>query len=517
MKKLITPFRVGLLVLAAGGILFFFLTFVKKGGMKEDEAVTLFAYFRDASGLNQRSRVQIAGIGVGEIIDIKLEGIKAKATIRIRRDIHVREDATLTKRSESLLGDYMLDLTPGTENFRELKDGEEIKRVLDAQGMEQLMGTLGAITADVQAVTGSLKNVLGGPQGQGSLEAIVKNLVVLTETMQKTLTDSAAKLDAILANVEGVSGDVRRLTGKEASNISEIVKNVEVVSADVRDVMASIKKIVGENEGEVGKGVSSLKETLAKLDRSLENVEKITTDIKDGKGAVGALVANERLGQKLEDTIEDVADYAGRLTGLEVEVGVKADYLFNQNGAKTFLTVRLVPKPDKYYLIEAIDDPRGRVETIYLQQNPPGAGEPVVQKQTITTEALKFSAQFAKRYSFLTLRFGVIESTGGIGADLNVPIRFPWYSRWLEDALVLKVDAFNFSIEALRLPRLRATLRFTPFEHVYVNAGMDDILNAPNRDTLTNRLISGRDFFVGAGVYFTDADIKSLLPVLPTP
>ena len=87
----------------------------------------------------------------------------------------------------------------------------------------------------------------------------------------------------------------------------------------------------------------------------------------------------------------------------------------------------------------------------------------------------------------------------------------------IEEALVLKIDAFNFSIEALRFPRLRATLRFTPFEHVYVNAGMDDILNTQNRNELTNRLISGRDFFVGAGVYFTDADIKSLLPVIPTP
>ena len=43
MKKIITPFRVGLLVIGAGAILFFFLTFVKKGGMKEDESVLLFA------------------------------------------------------------------------------------------------------------------------------------------------------------------------------------------------------------------------------------------------------------------------------------------------------------------------------------------------------------------------------------------------------------------------------------------------------------------------------------------
>lgn len=517
MKKLITPFRVGLLVLVAGGILGGFLIWVKKGGMDRDESVVLVAYFRDASGLNQRSRIQIAGLQVGEIETIKLEGIRAKATMRIRKDIHVREDATVTKRSESLLGDYMLDLTPGTENFRELADGEEVKRVLDAQGMEQLFGTLNTITADVQAVTSSLRNVLGGAQGQGSMEAIVKNLVALTEVMQRMIGDSAQKLDKILANVEVVSGDVRKITGSQSSSVEHIVSNIETVTNDVRDVMASIKKIVGENEGQVGEGVQGLKQTLAKLDRSLENIESVTQNVKDGKGALGALVSNERLGQKLQDTVEDVADFAGRLTGLEVEVGIKADYLFNQASAKTFLQVRLIPKPDKYYLLEIIDDPRGSTQTLYVQQNPPTAGQPSVQKQTITTEAIKFSAQFAKRFSFLTLRLGFIESTGGVGADFTLPIRFPWSTRPIEEALVLKVDAFNFSIEALRLPRLRATLRFTPFEHVYVNAGMDDILNSENRDALTNRLVSGRDFFVGGGVYFTDADIKSLLPVIPFP
>lgn len=517
MKKLITPFRVGLLVIAAGAILFFFLTFVKKGGMKEDESVLLHAFFRDASGLNQRSRVQIAGIGVGEIIDIKLEGMKARVTMRIKKELRTRQDATITKRSESLLGDYMLDLTPGTENFPELKDGEEIKRVLDAQGMEQMMGTINTIAEDVKAVTGSLRTVLGGEQGAGNMEAIVKNLVALTEVMQKTIADSATRLDAIMANVETVSGDVKKITGRESESIDNIVKNVEVVTRDVKDVVASIKKIVGENEGQVGEQVAGLKETLGKLDRTLANIEKVTDDIKGGKGAVGALVSNERLGQKLQDTIEDVSDFAGRLTSLEVEMGAKVDYGFNQGAAKTFFQVRLIPKPDKYYLIEAIDDPRGRVETVYLQQNPPAAGQPVVQKQTITTESLKISAQFAKKYSFLTLRFGIIESTGGLGVDFTLPIRFPWYSRWLEEALVLKIDAFNFSIEALRLPRLRATIRFTPFEHVYVNAGMDDILNPLNRDQLTNRLLSGRDFFIGAGVYFTDSDIKSLMPILPSP
>lgn len=517
VKKVLTPFRVGLLVIAALAILFGFLTFSKKGGMEQDEAVEVFAFFKDASGLGKKSRVQIAGIPVGEIVGIDLVGLKAKVTIRIRKEIGVRRNATLTKRSESLLGDYMIDLAPGTEDQPALKNGDEIKTVLDAPGMEAVLNSVQLIAQDVQQVTQSLRNVLGGEKGQASLESIVANLTTLVAAVDKTVRDTQGRLDSILANIEGISGDVRRITAKEQGNISDIVQNLDVISKDVRDVISTVKRVIGENEGEVQGGVASVKETLAKLDRSLSNVEDITKNIKDGKGPVGALVSNERLGQKLSDTIEDVSDFAGRLTGLELELGVRTDYLVNQGAAKIFVQGRLMPKPDKYYLIEAVDDPRGSVETVFVQNNPPAAGEPAVQKQVRTRESLKFSAMFAKKYSFLTLRLGIIESTGGAGVDVNIPIKFFYYSRWLEDALVFKVDAFNFSVEQLTLPRIRATVRFTPIEHLYIVAGIDDALNNPSRDTLTNKLISGRDFFIGAGVYFTDSDLKSLLPVLPSP
>jgi phospholipid/cholesterol/gamma-HCH transport system substrate-binding protein len=516
VSKVFTPFRVGILVLAALGILFALLTFVKKGGMGRQEGVELFAYFRDASGLGKKSRVQIAGIEVGELKDIRLEGTRARVTILVRRDLSVREDAALTKRSESLLGDYMIDLTPGSESARVLKDGEQITRVIDAQGMEQVFNSLNAITADIQQVTSSLRSVLGGEKGQGSLEAIVKNLVTLTESVDSTVRDSQSQLNTILGNVEAVTTDIRTLTQGEQGSIRRIVQNVEGISKDVRDVMVTVKRVVGDNEGDIAGGVSNVKELLAKLDRSLENVETITRDIKEGKGAVGALVSNERLGQKLTDTVEDVADFAGRLTSTQLEASVRVDYLINQGSAKNFFGLRLVPRPDKYYLIEVVDDPRGSIETLYVQQNPPTAGAPVIQKQTITKESLKFSAQIAKRFSFLTLRFGIIESTGGIGADVNIPIKFFYYSRWLEDALVLKIDAFNFSVESLVYPRLRASLRLTPFAHVYVNIGVDDILNRPSRDSLTNRLVSGQDFFFGAGLYFTDDDLRSILPLVPS-
>ncbi|MHB8876423.1 MAG: MlaD family protein [Myxococcaceae bacterium] len=506
MKKLLTPFRVGLLVLASGVFLFVFLSFVRKGGLSEREALTVHAYFRDASGLGKKSRVQIAGIPVGEISEIVLEGTRAKVYLKIRRDVGLREDAALTKRSESLLGDYMLDLFPGSEAAPLMADNGEIKKVVDAQGMEAIFSTLATITSDIQQVTASLRSVLGGEKGAGSMETIVENLVKLSESVDKTVRDSAERLAAILKNFEGVSNDVRGLTSGQEQNVQDIVQNIELITRDTRDVLTTVKKVLGSGEGDLKETVASLKGTMNRLDQTLKNLEDVTQRVKDGKGPAGVLLSDERLGQRLSDTLDDVSDYATRLTGLGTQVGIESNYLVSQGAAKNILSLRLIPKPDKYYLLEVVDDPRGSVETVYVQSNPPALGDPVMQKQVHTRETLKFSAQFAKRYYFATLRFGIIESSGGVGADFA----------FIGDSLTLKLDAFNFSVDEVRYPRLRATMRVVIYEHLAFNAGMDDLLNTPVRDTQTGRLIAGRDLFFGAGISFTDEDLKAVLSAMPS-
>lgn len=507
MKKLLTPFRVGLLVLASGAFLFVFLTFVKKGGLSEKEAITVFAHFKDATGLGKKSRVQIAGIPVGEVAQIILEGTRARVILRIRRDVGLREDAVLTKRSEGLLGDYMLDLYPGSEQADPMPEGGQIKRIGDAPGMEQVFASLSQITSDIQQVTASLRDVLGGPKGAGSLEQIVENLIRLSDTVDKTIRESSDQLAVILQNFEQVSRDVRGFTSGQEETVRDIVRNIDHITQDTRQVLATVNKVLGSGEGELKESVASLKETLNTLNSTLSNLQEVSDKIKRGEGTVGTLLADERLGQKVSESVEDLADFTSRLTQLKTEVTIKSDYLMTQGAAKNALVVRLIPKPDKYYLLEFVDDPRGVVETQIVQSNPPDTGQPVTQVQKITKDSIKISAQFAKRYYFTTLRFGIIESTGGVGADFS----------FLEDAVTLKVDAFNFSVEELNYPRLRATLRLQFFEHLFVNAGVDDLVNRPVRDVATNRLIAGRDFFFGAGIFFTDDDLKAILTAAPVP
>jgi len=523
LKNVITPFRVGLLVIASGIFLFVFLSFVKKGGMSERETIGVYAYFNDASGLGKKSYVQIAGTTQGEIESIKLTPVtdprtgqtrqKAKVSLRIRKEIGLREDAALTKRSESFIGDYMLDLYPGGDAAPAMVEGGEIKNVYDQGGMESIFKTLTAITADIQQVTESLRKVLGGDKGTGSMERIVENMVKLSDTIDSTVRASATKLESILGNVEAFSNDIRALSQGQEGTLKQIVANIDVITKDVRDVLGTVKKILGTaGEGDLKDSVASIKETLDRLNTSLQNVEEITEKVKEGRGAVGALLSDERLGQKISETVEDVSDYASKLTRLQVQLGVKSEYLINQGAAKNTISLVLAPRPDKYYLIEVVDDPRGFTSTQTVQSNPPVVGGPATQVQTVTTQGLKFSAEMAKRFYFTTLRFGIIESTGGVGFDVYSPFPAVW-----RDMVSLKFDAFNFSVNELKYPRLRATLNVKLFEHFALTAGADDLLNSTVRDTATNKLLAGRDYFLGGGIFFTDDDLKAILSVAPKP
>jgi phospholipid/cholesterol/gamma-HCH transport system substrate-binding protein len=501
VKTFITPFRVGLFVLVSGACFAAFFIILKRGAFSGGETMTVVAYFRDASGLGKRSRVQTAGIPVGEITDIALIGDRAKLTIKVRKDLGLHTDASILKRSESFLGDFLLDLQPGSPAAPLMPDGGVIINVVDVQGMQSLFDSLSLITSDIQAVTHSLRETLGADAGEASLQTILRNLTQLSTLVETTARNSQANIASILDNIREVSGDVRNATKGEDTNVREIVENIRAISSDVRSVMSDIKGTLKGNQP----GTGEMQSTLQKLDKTLENLAQVTQDIRDGKGPIGKLIEDERTGQQISEAVQGVSDYASRVTSLQTEVSLSSVYLFNAQSARNEIDVRIIPSPDKYYLLGLVDDPLGDTSVSYVVTNPPGLYQPAVQKITTTNYTLKFNAEFAKRYYFATFRFGIIESTGGVGLDLN----------FFNDVLALKTDVFNFGNEALRYPRLRVTANVTLFQHLFLSGGIDDVFNAPVRSTLDNRLISGRDFFLGGGIHFTDDDLKAILTVAP--
>ncbi|HEX7489726.1 MAG TPA: MlaD family protein, partial [Anaeromyxobacteraceae bacterium] len=198
-------FAVGLLVAVCGVAFLVAFTFFRKGGYSEKDTYLVYTYYEDATGLTWKSRVQIAGIQVGEVERITLDQSRARLDVRVKRDIDIRADACFTKRFPStLLPDALLDLVPGTPRAPSLRDlperDREVKCALEATSVAKLLDSMAKIAVDVQSVTRELNDMVAG--SQGSIRQIVKNLEQVSSRINESVGDGQQKIASILDNAQ---------------------------------------------------------------------------------------------------------------------------------------------------------------------------------------------------------------------------------------------------------------------------------------------------------------------------
>lgn len=498
---------VGLLTAVCGIAFLVAFTFFRKGGYSEKDTYVVFAYFDDATGLTWKSRLQIAGIQVGEVERITLSGNRARLDLRVKRDIDIRADACLAKRFPSaLLPDALLELTAGTTQAPSLRglpeEQREVKCIIDAMSVAKLLDAMGKISADVQDITHELKGIVA--DNEGSVKQIIENLARVSARVEESVKDGQPKIAAILDNTAALTGAL----ADDRERYHAIARNVESASGRLDDVLKSVQDILGTEPGKAGgdvkKALADARESLAKLNNTMTAVEKVATDVSQGKGIAGKLVADERLGNKFAGAVEGVSDYVDRLSKLQLQMGFRSEWLLNERGSKTYASLRLIPRPDKFYLVEIVNDPRGRQEQVSTQIDTPSGS---TQTTTTTTEQkLAFSVQFGKRFGPVSLRIGLIESSGGAGADVHL----------LDDHLTFSMNLYQFQrTDRSALPRAKLWADYRFLRYLFATVGADDFLNTwrSGRYPGGPKFAVGSDLFFGGGVFFTDDDLKTLFGV----
>ncbi len=494
---------VGLLVAIAGGVFLVAFTFFRKGGLGTRDSYAVTAVFDDVTGLSWKSRVQVAGIQVGEVVEIELSGERARVTIRVKNDIPLRANACLTKRFPSaLLPDALLEASVGTAPaplLRDLPDDRrEITCVREAANVAKLMESLSRIAGDIQVVSSDLAKTVGGTQG--SVREIIENLTHVTRAVDRLLEDNAGKVSGILSNAEALSGELRGVAEKDADRYHSIARNVDEAAQKLNRILSSVEDIVGPGQTpELKESVQGARQALQKLNRTLDDVQSVTSRVAAGQGVAGKLLVDEQLGEKVGLAAESVSDYVNRISAWQLYVNIRSEYLVNYGGTRAYFGVTLMPKPDKYYILELMTDPRGYntvvTETATTTNQTTGTSVTTTTARSINEQRLAISAMFGKRWGDLVGRVGLIESSGGVGADYLL----------FQDRLKLSLNVYGWTRPTVdTFPRTKLWLDWRFIPNVYLTGGMENLLNAYNYG-------SGREFFVGAGVYFSDQDLRALL------
>jgi phospholipid/cholesterol/gamma-HCH transport system substrate-binding protein len=488
MAEVTKAAKVGAMTLVLAGAAYGGYGFVSRDAGTQN-GYRVWATLPDATGVAPKSRVMISGIQVGVVDRISLYNGEARIDIKMNPEVPLFEDAAIGKRATSLIGESFVVLAPGTEGKPRIPDEGRITVYIEEPSVQSLQGQIAEVLGDVKSVTESLKNTVGSQSGQDQIARILENLTDVTQELSETIKENRGGVAQTITNINQITGD-------SAPRLREILQNVQRVTEDVRK-MTAVAEVPGQSgkPGEVRSTAERLSRASSSLESAMQHADNIAARVDRGEGTLGRLAKDDALINEVETAAQDFGELVGGLARVQTVVGLRTDYNFLANTVKSYVELRLQPAEDKYYAVELVNDPRGRTsfEQIDIDTTNPNDPPHYREIRTVTTNAFRFSFQFAKRLGPVTGRFGIKESTGGLGLDLHL----------LDDRFELRQDLFGFGEELS--PRWRVAFAYEFIRKLWLLGGVDDILN-----------VDRRDYFVGLQLRFTDYDIKTILPFAPT-
>jgi phospholipid/cholesterol/gamma-HCH transport system substrate-binding protein len=467
--------------------------FLSRGGYR------VAATFETAAGLDPESKVLLAGLRVGRIESIAVVDGRARVVMRINRDVPLPVDSRIKINSQGLLGAKYLDIKPGT-SAEVLKEGDAFREIDQPVELGALAADAQPIMANLGAITASLRQVIDSDAFRDRMTGITENVDASSARMAEILAENQANLARIVANLETMTRALADAVGKNEREIDRTLAALPQVAEGLADVAHRLAAVMEKNEGDLSATLAQLNAATAGLSKTMESASSIAQKIDEGKGTVGALINEPKTRDDLAEAVSGLNDLLGRAKRTKLDVDYNAQYLFDADYTKHYLSATLWPRPNQYYMIGLVSDEKGATDTITTQKEtitnpgqPDETREVQTEKKRVTTDSFRFSAQIARRFWDVVLRGGLLESEGGAGVDYYV---------W-DDHLKFTVEAFDFARETN--PHVKGMVTGKFLNNFVVLGGVDDFISSDHAPY----------WFVGAGITITDDDVKSLISILP--
>jgi phospholipid/cholesterol/gamma-HCH transport system substrate-binding protein len=496
--------RVGIFVLLGLIVLTFFTFKVSKWGLIAEKGYRLTVDFDSAAGLEPKSDVKMAGVPIGKVEEIQLVGNRARLVLRIREGIRIPIDSVGTIQTQGLLGEKYVEILPGKDTQRNLPAGGQVTLTQSPTNLDEMVRKLSAIGDDVKKFTESLSSTFGTEEGKKALGDILRDVRATTASLRTVVAGNEQRFERIVANIDRLSADLSDISSANKQDVRATIANLRAFSDTLKseapglvrkleEMSERVSGIVGDNRENLKESIENLKTASARLDNTLDAAGKVMAKIDRGEGTLGKLVNDNTAHASLTDTLDGINRYVRKTEQLKTFVDYRLEWQQGPSEFKHYVNLRLQPTADKYYTIGVVDDPRGKfsssASTVTVN------GTPTTISEEKFDDKLKVSALIARRFSGLTVKGGVIESTGGLGMDYEL----------LKNRLTVGADAWDFSRRDLP-PHLKVYGNYDIVKNLFVTGGVDDVL-------ATERNL--RTLFLGFGIKFADEDLKTVLGAVP--
>jgi len=462
--------KVGLFVIVGFLMLFGLTTQVGTFKFGKKDGYPIYVEIPDASGIELNAKVKSRGIDIGTVENLTLKRDLVGIALLINKDIKVPLNSIVSIKQESMLGVKYVDIE-FSKDGEYAKSSDILSNTKTYASFDQTSDSVNEAAKKVDKFMARLDNLVA--RNEKNIGELIYNFKVASAEFRETGRMINAKLPKVLDNFEGVGSEFKQTGVMVNEKLPKVLDKFENVGSEFE----TTGKIINEKLPPFMDKFTKIEDTVqGVLD---ENRETLKSAIKN---VDTAFVGVNKASVKVESSFDKLDKYLGSTTKSTLGIEAKVEHMAKDSYNKSYFGLDYSPKPTIHYLADIIatDDYRG-------------AGGIPKTTPLHTKGRTMFSAQYGKDFGNARLRGGIIESTGGFGADyfaLNKQLKF-------------SLDAFDFNAyNDVRgnNAHLKSHLTYTMKKHIQLYTGYDNFLNT-----------QGKNIFFGVGVKFQDDDLKYLI------
>lgn len=498
MRGFSTELKVGLFAIVVLAVITYMTFKVSDREWFRRDGYNVYVMFSNIAGLDEKTKVKVAGVDAGVIEKITLERGKARVRMRIYPEVVIYKNAVATVKATGLLGDKYLDIKAGSEG-PQIGEGGVIESVREPLDVDDMIYRLVSISDNLNRLTANIDDVLGSEESKQALKDTITGLALITENLDSMLESSDRRIKDTLTGIDRLTASINRLVEENTSDISGTVSSLRSVSESLKEdaprMVEELHHASLELKDLIKESRPRIENLTDKVGETISSVQKIAERIERGEGTLGKLVTDERLYDSLNKAASGVDSAISRIDRFRTFITFQGEYLFKPEDAKGYFNLTLKPREDKYYILGIVGDPLGRVSTRKTITTIDGVT--TIETEDEIDKKIEFTAQFARRFTDTALRIGLTESSFGLGAD----------QFFLNDRMKLSADMWDFNNdeEGAKSPHLKLGVDYFIFKNLFLSAGVDNILNS-----------KWRGLYLGSGLTFEDEDFKYLFGTVPS-
>ena len=266
-------------------VVIFALVFYTKlftSGMIGVEEYKLHSTFEKAMGLRPGTRVQISGVDVGQISEMKIQsdGVSMEFTIRKEFQNWITDSAEVFAiRDQNLISARVINIDVRRGKGRVLQEGEFLPAG-KAQDIETVLETTNELLGRVNELIDAADTLVGMAMDTGTTIGALFGSRLLYDNLNRQLN----RLDDITLAGKNTLIKTSRLLDTLSENVPPMVNKIDNMTTDLSGIVNDIKPIPGKVDdlmGSVSGLVKSMDTTMGRVDGMVSKLGLMTSNISD--------------------------------------------------------------------------------------------------------------------------------------------------------------------------------------------------------------------------------------------